>query len=83
MRRSICYLKLVLLNMKTFIYSTIFFLLIFSPVFSNNLQVKMENIKASLIIPNEDDIRGNITLLPEKDGASIVWNSSHSKSDLR
>lgn len=79
MRRSICYLKLVLLNMKTFIYSTIFFLLIFSPVFSNNLQVKMENIKASLIIPNEDDIRGNITLLPEKDGASIVWNSSHPK----
>ncbi|WP_147336291.1 glycoside hydrolase family 43 protein [Bacteroides oleiciplenus] len=64
--------------MKTFIYSFMLFLS-FSSVFANNLQTSIEKIKASLIIHNGDDIRGNITLLREKDGATITWKSSHPK----
>lgn len=36
----------------------------------------VERVAELLEIPNEDDIRGNITLLSEKDGVSIEWKSS-------
>ena len=43
------------------------------------LQTNIEAFKASLVIPNADDIRGNITLPQEKDGATISWKSSQPK----
>ena len=40
---------------------------------------RMDEIKASLTIPNQDDIRGNITLANEVQGATITWKSSNRK----
>ena len=36
----------------------------------------MNSVLNRLDIPNKDCIRGNITLLPELDGAKIQWKSS-------
>lgn len=36
----------------------------------------VEDVQKNLNIPNADDIRGNITLPSEMDGASITWTSS-------
>ncbi len=37
----------------------------------------MNNILEKIIIPNEREIRGNITLSDEIEGAKITWTSSH------
>lgn len=43
-----------------------------------SISEKLNSIKDKIDIPNKDCIRGNITLLPELDGAKIEWKSSNS-----
>lgn len=46
-------------------------------VFAASDQELVESVAQSLTIPNQNEIRGNITLPKEKNGVSISWQSSH------
>lgn len=69
--------------MKVFVIISIF-LWSLSPIHvlpspAKSSKATIESIKTSLIIPDEQEIRGNITLPEEKEGASISWKSSNAK----